>query len=96
MRSPMQCASSTSTRVRLFTRRGYDWTERYPLICEAMAAIPARSVILDGEAVYCDDSGRLQIGTVAGFVSERVAGIKLECLAGFIGIRTCADLSRKR
>jgi hypothetical protein len=32
--------------------------------------------------------GRLQIGTVAGFKSERVAGIILECMAGFVGIRT--------
>jgi ATP-dependent DNA ligase len=27
------------------------------LICEALAAIPAQSVILDGEAVYCDGAG---------------------------------------
>jgi ATP-dependent DNA ligase len=26
-------------RVRLFTRRGYDWTERYPLIAKAVAAL---------------------------------------------------------
>jgi ATP-dependent DNA ligase len=44
-------------RVRLFTRRGYDWTARYPLIREAVAAIPAQSVIIDGEAVYCDGAG---------------------------------------
>ena len=43
--------------MRLFTRRGYDWTARYPLIREAVAAIPVRSVVLDGEAVYCGDAG---------------------------------------
>ena len=43
--------------MRLFTRRGYDWTTRHPLICEAVATISRRSVILDGEAVYCDDAG---------------------------------------
>jgi ATP-dependent DNA ligase len=43
--------------VRLFTRRGYDWIATYPLIREAVAAIPARSVIIDGEAVYCDNAG---------------------------------------
>jgi len=32
--------------------------------------------------------GRLQIGMLAGFVSEWVAGFRLECMAGFIGIRT--------
>jgi bifunctional non-homologous end joining protein LigD len=44
-------------RVRLFTRRGYDWTERYPLICKAVAAIPALSATIDGEAVWCDADG---------------------------------------
>ena len=34
--------------------------------------------------------GRLQIGTMAGFISEQVAGFKLECLAGFVGIRSHA------
>jgi hypothetical protein len=33
-------------------------------------------------------SGRLQIGTPAGFRSEQVAGFVLECMAGFVGIRT--------
>jgi hypothetical protein len=35
--------------------------------------------------------GRLQIGTMAGFKSERVAGFNLECMAGFIGIRILGD-----
>jgi bifunctional non-homologous end joining protein LigD len=38
-------------RVRLFTRRGYDWTERYPAIARAAAKLRARSFTLDGEAV---------------------------------------------
>jgi bifunctional non-homologous end joining protein LigD len=32
-------ARKRSGRVRLFTRRGYDWTERYPRIREAVAAL---------------------------------------------------------
>ena len=32
--------------------------------------------------------GRHQIGTLAGFRSEWVAGFVLECMAGFIGIRS--------
>jgi hypothetical protein len=31
--------------------------------------------------------GRHQIGTMAGFRSEQVAGFLLECMAGFVGIR---------
>jgi bifunctional non-homologous end joining protein LigD len=50
-------ARKRNGRARLFTRRGCDWTARYLLICEAVAAIPAPSVIIDGEAVYCDAAG---------------------------------------
>jgi hypothetical protein len=32
--------------------------------------------------------GRHQIGMLAGFRSEWVAGFVLECMAGFVGIRT--------
>jgi hypothetical protein len=31
---------------------------------------------------------RHQIGTLAGFRSEQVAGFLLECMAGFVGIRS--------
>jgi bifunctional non-homologous end joining protein LigD len=44
-------------RVRLFTRLGYDWTDRYPLIANAVAALRATSATIDGEAVCCDANG---------------------------------------
>jgi ATP-dependent DNA ligase len=44
-------------RGRLFTRRGNDWTDRYPLIRKAVAAIRTASVTIDGEAVCCDGAG---------------------------------------
>jgi hypothetical protein len=37
--------------VRLFTRRGYDWSDRYPAIAGAAAKLKAQSFTLDGEAV---------------------------------------------
>jgi ATP-dependent DNA ligase len=43
--------------VRLFTRRGYDWTGRYPSIASAAAKIRAQSFTLDGEAVVCGEDG---------------------------------------
>jgi bifunctional non-homologous end joining protein LigD len=43
--------------VRLFTRRGHDWTERYPAIASAAAKLRARSFTLDGEAVVADRDG---------------------------------------
>jgi bifunctional non-homologous end joining protein LigD len=50
-------ARKRDDRVRLFTRRGYEWTERYPLIRKALAALRTASVTIDGEAVFCDDGG---------------------------------------
>jgi bifunctional non-homologous end joining protein LigD len=44
-------------RVRLFTRNGFDWTERYPRISEAVAALRALQAVVDGEAVWCDGEG---------------------------------------
>jgi hypothetical protein len=38
--------------------------------------------------------GRHQIGTLAGFKSEQVAGFLLECMAGFVGIRRAKQLGR--
>jgi bifunctional non-homologous end joining protein LigD len=43
--------------VRLLTRNGHDWTARFPLIIDAVAALRVRSCLIDGEAVCCDDNG---------------------------------------
>jgi bifunctional non-homologous end joining protein LigD len=43
--------------VRLFTRRGYDWTDRYPVIAAAAAKLRAKSFTLDGEAVVVGHDG---------------------------------------
>ena len=44
-------------RVRLFTRRGFDWSDRFPLISEAERRLRTQSFVIDGEAVWLDDSG---------------------------------------
>ncbi len=43
--------------VRLFTRRGYDWTDRYPAIAAAAGKLRARSFTIDGEAVVVGVDG---------------------------------------
>jgi bifunctional non-homologous end joining protein LigD len=44
-------------QVRLFTRRGYDWSSRYPAIAVTATLLRARSFTLDGEAVVCGPDG---------------------------------------
>jgi ATP-dependent DNA ligase len=35
--------------IRLLTRTGLDWTDKYPAIASAIASLPARQAYLDGE-----------------------------------------------
>ena len=44
-------------RVRVFSRRGTDYTDRVPRIVDTFARLPASSVMLDGEGVACDPNG---------------------------------------
>jgi bifunctional non-homologous end joining protein LigD len=43
--------------VWLFTRRGHDWTDRYPAIASAAAKLRAKSFTMDGEAVVTGADG---------------------------------------
>jgi bifunctional non-homologous end joining protein LigD len=44
-------------RVRLLTRRGYDWSDRYPLIVQAARRLRRTSFVIDGEAVVLGPDG---------------------------------------
>lgn len=44
-------------RVRLFTRRGFDWSERYPRIARSARKLRATRFLIDGEAVVVGDDG---------------------------------------
>ena len=43
--------------IRLLTRNGNDWANRYPLIVEAVNHLKVRSCLIDGEVVCCDERG---------------------------------------
>ena len=44
-------------RVRLLTRRGYDWSDRYPLITQAALRLRKQSFVIDEEAVVLGPDG---------------------------------------
>jgi hypothetical protein len=62
-------------RVRLITRRGYDWAKRYPWIAEAARKVRRKRFVLDGEAVILSRFSNAVCWTLAGrrlvFVAER-------------------------
>jgi bifunctional non-homologous end joining protein LigD len=49
-------ARREATGVRLWTRRGHVWTARYPGIAEAVERLEARSCLIDGEVVICNNA----------------------------------------
>ncbi|MDX1194751.1 ATP-dependent DNA ligase [Sinorhizobium medicae] len=49
-------------RVRILTRGGYNWTERFPTIVDDVRRLAMKTAILDGEAVVLDDKGRSDFG----------------------------------
>jgi bifunctional non-homologous end joining protein LigD len=50
-------ARRDSRGLRLFTRNGYDFAGRFPSIVAAIASLPVRSCVIDGEAIVVDESG---------------------------------------
>jgi ATP-dependent DNA ligase len=49
--------SKQEDRVRIFTRRGADWTKRFPRIVAAVRQLKASSVLIDGEGIVYDHDG---------------------------------------
>jgi len=61
--------------VRLFTRSGQDWTERFASIARQLQALPVRDAVLDGEVVALAENGvsdfqRLQNAMKSGTESQ--------------------------
>jgi bifunctional non-homologous end joining protein LigD len=50
-------ARRDSVGIRLITRRGNDWSVRFPLVIEAVNRLKVRSCLIDGEVVCCDERG---------------------------------------
>ncbi|TCU32861.1 bifunctional non-homologous end joining protein LigD [Rhizobium azibense] len=48
--------------VRIITRGGHDWTDRFPAIAKAAKKLDVATAILNGEAVVLDEQGRSDFG----------------------------------
>ncbi|MEO5326201.1 non-homologous end-joining DNA ligase [Mesorhizobium sp. CC13] len=60
-------------RVRIITRGGYDWTDRFPSIATEARRLNLKTAILDGEAVVLDDKGRSDFGMLQRALGRRPA-----------------------
>jgi bifunctional non-homologous end joining protein LigD len=44
-------------KVRLLTRKGLDWTDKFPNVAQAVEKLPATTALIDGEIVIEDENG---------------------------------------
>jgi bifunctional non-homologous end joining protein LigD len=88
--------------VRLISRNGLDWTDRFPAIAAALGELPIRSAILDGEAVVFDAQGRSSFQALQNALgrvrsAERVQLVLFDCLyLDGRDVRAAPLLERKR
>jgi bifunctional non-homologous end joining protein LigD len=57
-------------RVRVFSRRGNEYTDRVPRIAEALAKLRVKSVTIDGEGVVCGEDGVADFDRLRAAVSR--------------------------
>ena len=59
--------------IRLITRRGNDWSDRFPLVVEAVNHLKVRSCLIDGEVLCCDERGLARFDVLRRRRNEGVA-----------------------
>jgi bifunctional non-homologous end joining protein LigD len=87
-------------KARLVSRNGHDWTDRFPALAEAVAALPTDAALLDGEAVVFDARGRSDFQALQGSLGRDRPDLHLTlfdclCLGGF-DLRDAPLVERKR
>ncbi|MCQ8278228.1 DNA ligase D [Acetobacteraceae bacterium KSS8] len=60
--------------VRIITRNGLDWTDRLPALAESLSALPAQTLMLDGELVALDKDGRSSFSRLQAALSAGKTG----------------------
>ncbi|MGY6707264.1 MAG: DNA ligase D [Rhizobiaceae bacterium] len=57
-------------KARIFTRNGKDWTDRFPGIAEAAAALDTDGTLIDGEIVAFDGKGRTDFSSLQKAIKQ--------------------------
>jgi bifunctional non-homologous end joining protein LigD len=76
-------ARKEGERMKVWSRRGADFTDRFPAIAEAVRGLPADQALIDGEAVVLREDGRSDFhalltkrgGSQAAFVAFDLLGL---------------------
>ncbi len=57
--------------VKLFTRSGLDWTDKFKATAKYLSAVTAQDFVMDGEAVVFDEKGRSNFGALQAALLAR-------------------------
>jgi DNA ligase D-like protein (predicted ligase) len=60
-----------SGQARVFTRNGFDWSDRYPAIVKAASKLRCESAIIDGEAIVPDGRGASDFDAIQSAMSSQ-------------------------
>ena len=63
-------AAISGEQVRLYTRTGQDWTDRFKVIVPPLARITKGTALVDGEICAFDDRGRTDFSTLKDHLSD--------------------------
>jgi bifunctional non-homologous end joining protein LigD len=80
-------------RVRLFTRRGYDGSDRYQLILHSARRLPVSRFLIDGEAVCCIDDGLSDFDRLHSRAQQQSPSIKKVPGVAARGAKAMAEIS---
>lgn len=62
-------------KVRLLSRRFNDWTAQFPTVAEAVAKLPAKDALIDGEVAVVEADGRTSFQALQNAFGRRDANI---------------------
>jgi bifunctional non-homologous end joining protein LigD len=69
-------ATVRAGKARLTSRNGLDWTAKFPELAEALAALPVKTAVLDGEVVHLAEGGVSSFAALQDALSTgRTAGL---------------------
>ena len=64
-------------QARVFTRNGFDWTDRYPSFVRAASKLRCKSAIIDGEAIVQNGDGASDFEALSSALRQRPHSIIL-------------------
>jgi bifunctional non-homologous end joining protein LigD len=88
-------------QLALYSRRGHDWSDRFPPIAQALRRLPVESVVLDGEIVVLGSGGiadfRMLQADLAAKRTDRLVYFAFDLLyLDSFDLRSCAVEERKK